>query len=199
MVKRVARLVAVVICLVAPLGWVARGDAATTATVEVTGNVVDTSMSFTINTTTFSFGDVDATGNSYNPSSSAAQPFTIGSNAYGIPQGVAWVAKQPLSFTITSPDTWILRFCATSSTNVTLSSTSSRMYMSQRLPSDEADALNAFNTSTVQNCVDNPSSGVVAGATVNQTIPLSPAYIVLPTDGPGAFSASVRFTLSVFP
>jgi hypothetical protein len=194
MLSRLVRLVAVVICLVAPLGWVARADAGTTDTVEVTGEVIDTALSLTITAATFSLGTVDATGNSYDPVSSLAEPFTVGSNALGVPEGIAWVAKAPLSYTVTSPAFWLLTFCSSTESG-TLDGATPLLYLPGARPSGSpADAISGRG---VRACSSgNPGyDGSFAG--VNQTFSFYPTYVVRTTDTPHTFSATIQFALSL--
>lgn len=194
MQSRLVRLIALAICFVAPLGWVVRADAGTTATVEITGEVVDSSLSLTMTTTTFSLGDVEATGNSYDPVTSIAEPFTIESNPYGIPEGIAWVAKQGIVFRVTSPDIWILRYCSSAQSG-TLDGATTLLYMSGSRPSGSSNASSIGETG-VKACSSGGPNGFVAAAAVNEPFALYPTYVVRPIDTPHPFSATVQFTLS---
>jgi hypothetical protein len=196
MLSRLVRLVAVVICLVAPLGWVSRGDAANTATVEISGNVVDTSLSLTFSITTFSLGTVDATGNSYDPATSIAEPFAIGSNAYQIPEGLAWVTREGFTYTVTSPAFWVLNFCSTAQSNVIDGSTT-LLYLTGARPPNSALAPDYIVGSGVRPCSEGPGSGLGSPAGTNLQRVLFPTYIVRSTDAPHTFSATIQFTLSL--
>jgi hypothetical protein len=189
---------ALAICLVAPLGWIAQADAGTTATVEVTGQVVDTSLALTLTTTTFSLGDVDATGNSYDPVTSLAEPFPVGANPYLVPQGVAWVAKQAIQYTVTSPAMWVLRFCSTTESG-TLDGSTVLLYMPGSRPPGFGDPVDYFGPNGVKACSSGYPNGVVAGPGINLPYSIYPTFVVRPTDTPRAFSATVQLTLSVFP
>jgi hypothetical protein len=196
MAKRFVRLVAAAICLVAPLGWVARADAGTTATVEITGQIVDTAMSLTLSTSSFSLGDVDATGNVYNPATSLAAPFEIGpDNGYFIPEGLAWVSKQTLGFTITSSVDWTLSYCSTTQSG-TLDGATSLLFLALGMPPDAASApayIGSFASVTACSGLHASISGN-GGADMETTV--HPTYIVRATDTPHPFSATIQFTLS---
>lgn len=195
MLSRLVRLVAVVICLVAPLGWVSRGDAATTATVEVTGQIVDVSMSLTLSTSTFSLGNVDATGDVYDPSTSLAEPFEIGTNGYFVPEGLAWVSRQSLGITISSSVDWTLNYCSTTQTG-TLDGATSLLFLAMDMPPDAASApLYIGSFGSVAAC-SGPHSSLSGSGGTDMDSTVHPTYIVRSTDTPHPFSATVQFTLA---
>jgi hypothetical protein len=195
MLSRLVRLVAVVICLVAPLGWVSRGDAATTATVEVTGQIVDVSMSLTLSASTFSLGNVDTTGDVFDPSTSLAEPFEIGANSFFVPEGLAWVSRQSLGITISSSVDWTLNYCSTTQTG-TLDGATSLLFLAMGMPPDAASApayIGSFGS--VVSC-SGPHSFLSGNGGTDMESTVNPTYIVRSTDTPHSFSATVQFTLA---
>jgi len=192
--SRLVRLIVLAICFVAPLGWVAQAGADSTATVEITGEVVDTSLSLTLTTTTFSLGDVDATGNSYDPATSIAEPFTIGTNPYGAPEGIAWMAIEGIPYTVTSPDWFVVRFCSTTQSG-TLDENTPLLYFAPQRPNGINPPIDYIGPNGVKACSAGHPNGAVASAGVNQSFMFYPTYIVRSTDTPQSFSATVLVTV----
>lgn len=194
--SRVVRVFVLAICFVAPFGWATQADAGTTATVEVTGEVVDTSLSLTMTTTTFSLGNVDPTGMSYDPETSLAEPFAIGANSAGIPEGLAWVANDGISYTVTSPTFFMLRFCSSAQSG-TLDGSTTLLFMASGRPPESGNPVDYIGITGVKACSSGSPNGLPGGPGPDQTYMTYPTFVVRSTDTPLNFSATVQFTLSV--
>jgi hypothetical protein len=195
--SRFARIVAIAACLAAPMGWAAHSHAATSGELTITGNVVNTAMSLTLSTTSFSFGEIAKTADPYDPATSTAKPFTAtGGEMFGVPDGMAWFARTPIIMTVTNPVTARVGTCLESQTNVVDGSGLSRLYMAWSAPSSEFDdPVNYLSGQAMPDC----ATGVIGlnfGPHTDAEYAFFPAYLVRSSDTPNTFSATVEVSVA---
>jgi hypothetical protein len=195
MIARFARLIAVAVCLVLPLAWAAQARADTSATVSVTGQVVSNSLSITLSSSTFAFGQIDATGDLYDPATSPAQPVAVNpGNPVGTPAGLAWFAKAPITLTLTHTMALAINSCLTAQTNV-IDSSGSHLFMPFIFQMDSSVVHFVLGSYGVPACTAFPSYLMSVGETTT-TVDLYPTYLVKPGDGASTFSATIELSIS---
>jgi hypothetical protein len=193
---RIARILAIAVCLIAPLGWMSHARADTTGNVSMTGEVVASPMSLTLDRNSFLFGTIDATGAAYDPATSTVAPYAVsGQTANGIPDGIAWFARQPLIITITSPVRVRLSACMTAQSNV-LDGTKSRLNITYSTPASGGQAYEHLLGTSAPVCAPGIYTATAFDAGANQAHDVYPVYLVRATDTPNTFSMTVQFTIS---
>jgi hypothetical protein len=182
---RFVRLCSLVGALVLSIGTFVPAHADTTGTVSVTGSIIASPLSMTIDQTSVGFGDINAAGTAQSP---------VAAIGYRGSNGAFWVSETSIQITVSSPSGWNGFVCQNA--GGTLPPGGIAIAKTTK-PSSLADATSAYSTGlTSTGCPGSLSwgSGGSSGPQVNSIYFLTK---VLDTDpASGFFNPTLKFTVS---
>ena len=167
------------------LGMFVPAQADTTGTVTVTGQIVASPLSMTIDQSSVAFGNIDSAG--------PAQGGTVLATGWTSTGGAVWVAKNPVTISVSSPGVWQTKACHGPAGTMPPGGLSTSLGLE---PATMQNAVYAYeNRRLTSDCAT-----LLVGATGNTGQSTTTVYLltkVSNSDPSGSFNTTVTFSVAL--